>query len=159
MRFLNIFHRKRFKPEPKSLRIDGVSTKMTAKPDDAELAAQALLEHMSDGSSDKKDKRTKGKVEKPKDGTPEHYQQLSGKIKEAHAQEARDAQRYLAYTEQELKENPSMEQLIEIERGLYQHQDAADREGGELKSRWQHCLAQVIVLQTKDIPDTINDIS
>ena len=148
MRFLNIFHRKRFKPEPKSLRIDGVSTKMTAKPDDAELAAQALLEHMSDGSSDKKHKRTKGKVEKPKDGTPEHYQQLSGKIKEAHAQEARDAQRYLAYTEQELKENPSMEQLIEIERGLYQHQDAADREGGELKSRWQHCIAECILLQS-----------
>jgi hypothetical protein len=149
MRFLNIFHRKRFKPEPKSLRIDGVSTKMTAKPDDAELAAQALLEHMSDGSSDKKYKRTKAKVEKPKDGTPEHYQQLSGKIKEAHAQEARDAQRYLAYTEQELKENPSMEQLIEIERGLYQHQDAADREGGELKSRWQHCLADALVLRNK----------
>lgn len=149
MRFLNIFHRKRFKPEPKSLRIDGVSTKMTAKPDDAELAAQALLEHMSDGSPDKKHKRTKGKVEKPKDGTPEHYQQLSGKIKEAHAQEARDAQRYLAYTEQELKENPSMEQLIEIERGLYQHQDAADREGGELKSRWQHCIADALVLRNK----------
>lgn len=149
MRFLNIFHRKRFKPEPKSLRIDGVSTKMTAKPDDAELAAQALLEHMSDGSSDKKHKRTKGKVEKPKEGTPEHYQQLSGKIKEAHAQEARDALRYLAYTEQELKENPSMEQLIEIERGLYQHQDAADREGGELKSRWQHCIADALVLRNK----------
>ena len=133
----------------RTLRIDGVKApEMTAKPDDAELAAQALLEHMSDGSSDKKHKRTKGKVEKPKDGTPEHYQQLSGKIKEAHAQEARDAQRYLAYTEQELKENPSMEQLIEIERGLYQHQDAADREGGELKSRWQHCIAECILLQS-----------
>jgi hypothetical protein len=157
MRFLNIFHRKRFKPEPKSLRIDGVSTKMTPKPDDAELAAQALLEHMSDGSSDKKHKRTKGKVEKPKDGTPEHYQQLSGKIKEAHAQEARDAQRYLAYTEQELKEHPSMEQLIEIERGLYQHQDAADREGGELKSRWQHCLAQCTMLHQDIIAERAID--
>lgn len=157
MRFLNIFHRKRFKPEPKSLRIDGVSTKMTAKPDDAELAAQALLEHMGDGSSDKKHKRTKGKVEKPKEGTPEHYQQLSGKIKEAHAQEARDAMRYLAYTEQELKENPSMEQLIEIERGLYQHQDAADREGGELKSRWQHCLAQCTMLRQDIIAERAID--
>lgn len=148
MNLRNLLRVKRFKPEPKSLRIDGVSTKMTAKPDDAELAAQALLEHMSDGSSDKKHKRAKGKVEKSKEGTPEHYQQLSGKIKEAHAQEARDAQRYLAYTEQELKENPSMDQLIEIERGLYQHQDAADREGGELKSRWQHCIAECILLQS-----------
>jgi hypothetical protein len=148
MIFANIYRRKKMKDPVRTLRIDGVSTKMTAKPDDAELAAQALLEHMSDGSSDKKHKRTKGKVEKPKDGTPEHYQQLSGKIKEAHAQEARDAMRYLAYTEQELKEYPSMEQLIEIERCLYQHQDAADREGGELKSRWQHCIAECILLQS-----------
>ena len=117
-----------------------MSTKMTPQPDDAELAAQALLEHMSEP----KGKKPK-KAAQPKEGTPEHYQQLSGKIKEAHAQEARDAQRYLAYTEQELKENPSMEQLIEIERGLYQHQDAAEREGGELKKRWQHCLADVLV--------------
>jgi hypothetical protein len=148
MIFANIYRRKKMKDPVRTLRIDGVSTKMTPKPDDAELAAQALLEHMGDGSSDKKHKRTRAKVEKPKDGTPEHYQQLSGKIKEAHAQEARDAMRYLAYTEQELKENPSMEQLIEIERGLYQHQDAADREGGELKSRWQHCIAECILLQS-----------
>lgn len=142
MNFRNLFRVKRFKPEPRSLRIDGVSTKMTAQPDDAELAAQALLEHESHPK--KTEKKTKAK--QPKEDTPEYYQQMSSKIKAAHEQEARDAQRYLAYTEEELKENPSMDQLIEIERGLYQYQDAAEREGGELKKRWQHCLAEVTML-------------
>ena len=144
MQFRNLFRVKRFKPEPKSLRIDGVSTKITPKPDDAELAAQALLEHMIEPKGRKKEPKSK----QPKENTPEHYQQLSGKIKEAHSQEARDAQRYLAYTEQELQEHPTMEQLEEIERGLYQYQDAAEREGGELKARWQHCIAECILLQT-----------
>ena len=140
MQFRNLFRVKRFKPEPKSLRIDGVSTKMTPKPDDAELAAQALLEHMSEP----KGKKPK-KAAQPKEGTPEFYQQLSGKIKEAHAAEARSALRYLSYTEEELKENPTMDQLIEIEQGLYLLQDCAEREGGELMKRWQHCLADVLV--------------
>ena len=128
----------------RTLRIDGVKApEMTAKPDDAELAAQALLEHKS---QPKKAGEKKTKAKQPKEGTAEYYQQMSSKIKAAHEQEARDAQRYLAYTEQELKENPSMDQLIEIERGLYQYQDAAEREGGELKKRWQHCLAEVTML-------------
>ena len=122
-----------------------MSTKVTAKPDDAELAAQALLEHMSEP----KGKKPK-KAAQPKEGTPEHYQQLSGKIKEAHAQEARDAQRFLAYTEQELKQNPSMEQLIEIESGLYGLEETIKREQGELKKRWDKCLAQCMVLLLKD---------
>lgn len=128
----------------RTLRIDGVKApEITARPDDAELAAQALLEHKS---QPKKAGEKKAKAKQPKEGTPEYYQQMSSKIKAAHEQEARDAQRYLAYTEEELKENPSTDQLIEIERGLYQYQDAAEREGGELKKRWQHCLAQVTML-------------
>lgn len=128
----------------RTMRIDGVKVpKMTAKPDDAELAAQALLEHMSHPKKNEK------KSKQPKEGTAQYYQQMSDKIREAHAAEARNALRYLAYTEQELKENPSMEQLAEIERGLYQYQDAAEREGGELKSRWQHCIAECILLQSE----------
>lgn len=155
MNFSNIFRRKKMKDPVRTMRIDGVSTKMTPKPDDAELAAQALLEHLSEPKGRKKEPKAK----QPKEGTPEYYQQLSGKIKEAHAAEARSALRYLSYTEEELKENPTMDQLIEIEQGLYLLQDCAEREGGELKKRWQHCLAEVIVLQTKDIPDSIDDIS
>lgn len=152
----NIYRRKVMKDPVRTLRIDGVKAPvMTPKPDDAELAAQAVLEHMSEKGKKKKEVKTK----QPKDGTPEFYQQLSGKIKEAHSQEARDAMRYLSYTEEELRQQPTTEQLIEIERGLYQYQDAAEREDGELKARWQNCLAQVMVLQTKDIPDTIEDIA
>jgi len=154
MRFFNIFRRKSQK-SVRSLRIDGVSTKMTPHPDDAELAAQALLEHMSAPKG--RGKKPAGK--QPKEGSAAYYKQLRGKISEAHAAEARDAQRYLAYTEEELKENPGLEQLMEIEKGLYTIQDTIKREKGDLESRWQHCLAQVIVLQTKDIPDTIDDIS
>lgn len=144
MRLLNnLFRRKVMKDPVRTLRIDGVKApEMTAQPDDAELAAQALLEHKSEPKGHKK----KAKAKQPKEGTPEYYQQMSSKIKAAHEQEARDAQRYLAYTEEELKENPSTDQLIEIERGLYQYQDAAEREGGELKTRWQHCLAEVTML-------------
>ncbi len=140
MRFFNIFRRKSQK-SVRSLRIDGVSTKMTPRPDDAELAAQALLEHMSAP----KDRGKKPAGKQPKEGSAAYYKQLRGKISDAHAAEARDAQRYLAYTEEELKENPGLEQLIEIEQGLYRFQDCTEREGGELKTRWQHCLADVLV--------------
>lgn len=125
-----------------------MSTKMTARPDDAELAAQALLEHESHPKKTEK----KAKAKQPKEGTAEYYQQMSSKIKAAHEQEARDAQRYLAYTEQELKENPTPEQLAEIEKGLYQYQDTAEREKGELLTRWQHCIAECILLQQTE-PD------
>lgn len=129
----------------RTLRIDGVKAPvMTPKPDDAELAAQAVLEHMSE-----KGHKPEKKAKQAKEGTPEFYQQMSGKIKETHAQEARDAMRYLSYTEEELKQQPTTEQLIEIERGLYQYQDAAEREGGDLKKRWQHCLADVLVKRNK----------
>ena len=47
MRMFNIFRRKVFKPEPKSLRIDGTKTTLTPTPDDAELAATALLETLT----------------------------------------------------------------------------------------------------------------
>lgn len=141
MRFFNIFRRKSQK-SVRSLRIDGVSTKMTPRPDDAELAAQALLEHMSAP----KDRGKKPAGKQPKEGTAAYYKQLRGKISEAHAAEARDAQRYLSYTEEELKENPGLEQLIEIEQGLYGFMDCAERDGGEIKSRWQHCLAQCTMM-------------
>ena len=148
MNFSNIFRRKKMKDPVRTMRIDGVSTKMTPKPDDAELAAQALLEHLSEPKGRKKEPKAK----QPKEGTPEYYQQLSGKIKEAHTAEARSALRYLSYTEEELKENPTMDQLIEIEQGLYLLQDCAEREGGDLMKRWQHCIAECILLQ-KTVPD------
>jgi dTDP-4-amino-4,6-dideoxygalactose transaminase len=45
--------------------------------------------------------------------------------------------------------NHEPESIATLERGLYQHQDAIEREGGGLKQRWQKCLALVIVKQYK----------
>jgi hypothetical protein len=36
-----------------------------------------------------------------------------------------------------------------MEQGLYLLQDCAEREGGELMKRWQHCLADVLVKRNK----------
>lgn len=142
----------------RTMRIDGVSIKMTPKPDSAELAAQALLEHMIEPKSKR---RAKSAKEKTVDTTPSpaYYKQLGAKMREAHATEARNCMRYMAYIEEELQQCPSYEQLAEIERGLFQFRDCAEREGGALKSRWGHCLATVKVQQTKDIPDSVNDIT
>ena len=145
-----IFNRKVFRGrgqrEARPLRIEGVRTVMTPQPDDAELAAQALLESMSEP---KKGKRSRRAVE-PEKGTPEYYRRLSEKIRTSRAAEARRTMRYLAYCEEQLdapaiSHHPSA--IEDLERGLYLHQDIAEREGGELLRRWQHCLAEVIVRQ------------
>lgn len=167
MRIFNLFRRKVFKPEPKSLRIDGCKTVLTPKPDDAELAAQALLEtrlspdpSLGARGANSKAKNTVKKATAPslnKEGSEEsvrdasYYRQLSEKIRAAHEHDRRAAMRYVAYCEQELS-SPSINREGQgvglLERGLYQHQDAVEREGGNLKRRWQHCLAECIVRQT-----------
>lgn len=158
---INIFRRKP-KTEPMPLRIEGIApAPMTPEPDDAELAAQALLEHLS-GSELKADAvprpsegRGRGGVDKP--GTTAYYQNLAAKIKSAHQMEARLALRYVAYCEEMLSElstpgrggvaegRGEVEVLATLNHGLFRHQTAVDREGGELKRRWQHCLATVTV--------------
>ena len=180
MRWLNkIFRRKAFKPQPKQLRIDGVRTELTPQPDDAELAAQALLESRIYGD---KDQRKAAKKKKASDLRPQtsdqphdaaYYQQLSGRIKIAHEQERRSAMRYVAYVEQELKlihgsrlkvngsgnhepctMNHEPESIATLERGLYKHQDAVEREGGDLLRRWQKCLAVCLLLEIKTKTNT-----
>ena len=134
------------------LRIEGIgAAPMTPEPDDAELAAQALLEHLS-GSELKADAaprpsegRGRGGVDKP--GTTAYYQNLAAKIKLAHQMEARLALRYVAYCEEMLKEQPAPDTLGTLMQGLFKHQDAAEREGGELKRRWQHCVANIALAQ------------
>ena len=41
--------------------------------------------------------------------------------------------------------NHESESIATLERGLYKHQDAVEREGGELLRRWQKCLAETIL--------------
>lgn len=122
--------------EPKPLRIDGTTTSMTAEPDDAELAAMALLASLA-GS-----RLAAAEPQPAEKGTAAYFHSLAERVREGRAAEMKMAMRYVAYCEQELTNHS---QLTELERGLYRHLDIIDREGGELKRRWQRCLAEVIV--------------
>lgn len=122
--------------EPKPLRIEGTHTTMTAEPDDAEMAAMALLASLAG-----EELRVKSE-ELPEKGTAAYFHALADRVHEGRTAEVRMAMRYVAYCEQELLRNP---QLAELERGLYRHLDTVEREGGELKRRWQRCLAEVTV--------------
>lgn len=135
--------RKQFKPQPKQLRIDGVKATLTPTPDDAELAAQALLESRIYGD---KEPRRKSKTAKRDNNQPHdaaYYRNLSEKIKESHAADARSATRFVAYCEGQLKDQAS--DFAELEYGLFKWQDTVEREGGELLKRWQKCLAECIL--------------
>lgn len=147
-----IFNRKVFRGhgqrEPEQLRIEGVRTRMTPQPDAAELAAQALLESMADGSRTRRKKGSRGKDgAEPRQGTPEYYRQLSERIRAGRAAEARLTMRYLTYCEEQLAlpKELYVGQTGEMEQELYRRQAIAEREGGELLRRWQHCLAECIV--------------
>jgi len=67
--------------------------------------------------------------------------------------------RLLASVEEQLAEPTALYkgQWGDTERKLYRALDIAEREGGELHSRWQHCLANVIVRRMEEErqqPDT-----
>ena len=61
------------------------------------------------------------------------------------AAETRGVLRFLAYAEEKLLRSREEDALTEIERGLYDRMDIVDRDGGDLKKRWQHALAEVTV--------------
>lgn len=182
MDFFKIFRRKKQKDPVRSLRIDGAKTEMTAAPDDAELAAQALLESRIYGDRTQRRKATgkrgksnarispsereqprrdsgkdrrkktpagrndkKGDVEQARDVG--FYRRLAEKIQEERTQEALQTRRFLTYAEQQLSSPLFTGGVGDIEQELYRMQDIAEREGGELLRRWQHCLAECIVRQ------------
>jgi len=154
--FKRIFHRKRER-DVRPLRIEGVKTTRTATPDNQELAAQALMESLGSEKGVKGEKR-KGKSNQPAKGTPEYYRTLSTKIRESRAAEARLTMRYLAYCEEQLALPVPLYdgQIAEMEGELYKRQTVAEREGGELLRRWQHCLAEVIVRQMSAVSGTLS---
>lgn len=138
----------------RTLRIDGTKITLTPKPDDAELAAQALLESRIKRPTPGPSPKGRGVNRKHADGTPEYYQDLSEKIKAAHEQERRAAMRYVSYVEEQLSTPLSTQGGAgggSLERGLYQHQNAIEREGGELKKRWQKCLAELTVMEMESL--------
>lgn len=149
-----LFHHKNKKKEEeaKPLKIEGVSpAPMTPEPDSAEIAAQALLDRMAEIRTQED---TGG--EETTEGSSEYYHTLAKKIHCARKASNLRASRFLTFCEQELKkpdlpkEGDGSLGLLEAE--LYKRIDTIEREGGELKERWQRCLARVTV-RLMDIQD------
>ena len=161
------------------LRIEGVKpAPLTPEPDDAELAAQALLESMVERPPPNPSLVGRGRdtsaAEHSAAGhtTPRptregqgggsasaYYRALADRIRTARSAEARLVMRLLASVEEQLAEPTALYkgQWGDTEHKLYRAMDIAEREGGELHSRWQHCLANVIVRRMEEErqqPDT-----
>ena len=135
---------------------------MTMEADNAELAAQALLEVMLDKQkrsrkksdvSDKSETSEKsGESGKPNTlQTSEYYHQLSDRIRKAYASSRQRTLRFLCYCEQQLRNQDiplyGADSLNIMQAELYKRIDVIDREGGDIKARWQHCLAEVTLRQ------------
>lgn len=168
MKFRNLFNRKRKDTpqepatEPQTLAIEGIpQAPLTPEPDEAELAAQALLEMMAAIQHDRrhgKGARRNNDItaspdnEKEEAVTPRtasYYRHLARKMREAREATRLRVTRFLAFVEQELKK-PNLPtygdgSLGLLEAELYKRIDIVEREGGELKRRWQRCLALVTV--------------
>ena len=149
------------------LRIEGQEpAPLTPAPDDAELSAQALLEslvseELSAKASGKDERSVKSEEVSAEANTQPstlnsqlqrgatYYQKLSRRIRQVHEQERRMTMRYVAYCEKQTSgiKNNEAEMLSSMEKGLYSHLDTIERNGGELKRRWQHVLAEIIVRQ------------
>ena len=150
-RLKKIFHRKK-KDTTEPLRISGVGeAPLTPEPDDAELMTQALLDNLSKPrrhgrwSSFPFFRKKKSSEEK---GSAGYYRQLASRVKEDRLLAADSARRYVAYCEAHIND-ASIEASV-LSSGLFRHQDAVEREGGELYKRWQRCVAEVTVRQLCD---------
>ena len=141
------------------LRIEGVKpAPLTPEPDDAELAAQALLESMA---ATQPPKGGAVAAETPPSGGrgAAYYHALADRIRTARTAEARLTMRLLASVEEQLAEPTALYrgQWGDTERKLYRALDIAEREGGELHRRWQHCLANVLVRQMEEEREAMED--
>lgn len=164
----DIFRRNKQKePEiPQPLKIDGVGeAPITMEPDNAELAAQALLEVMIDKQKRRrkksdiyeasyKDGKSGESVESGKPNTLQtvtYYHELADRIRQAYASSRQRTLRFLCYCEQQLRNQDiplyGADSLNIMQAELYKRIDVVDREGGDIKARWQHCLAEVTLRQ------------
>lgn len=136
--------------EPVPLRIEGVKpAPLTPEPDDAELAAAALLELLvSSGKSQVSSKHAR-KSPEAKGATAAYYHALADRIRAARDDSRRRTLRFVAWAEGQLAlpslpvTGPGSLQLIERE--LLKRVDIIEQMGDRLKQRWQHCLAIVTV--------------
>ena len=172
MTLFNNPFRRREQPASQPLRIEGIpEAPFTAEPDDAELAAQAVLEMMArPATSPSRGWRGAAGALKPSSeeslplrggvGGSVYYRALASRIREAHTKAARQAARFIYNCELMLQNKhlplygSGSVQLLETE--LYKRIDVVEREGGELKTRWQHCIADVTVrlMEAIDPPQT-----
>ena len=169
-----LFRRKHTTPHPARegqgerlpLRIEGVKpAPLTPQPDDAELAAQALLESLAspeqnrnnDISDYRNNGKQDGKTAQPRDAA--YYHALADRIRTARTAEARLVMRLLASVEEQLAEPTALYkgQWGDTEHKLYRAMDIAEREGGELHRRWQHCLANVLVRRMEEEREAMED--
>jgi hypothetical protein len=152
----SLFHRKPRGNDPKAeaapqpLRIEGIpEAPFTAEPDNAELSAEALLELLAQQAQKGRKAAEQMVNGKSVNGKSDYYHQLADRIREAHAKAALQATRFIYNCELELQKphlplyGDGSVQMLETE--LYKRIDVVEREGGELKRRWQHCLAEVTV--------------
>lgn len=167
---INIFKRKKL-VSPMPLRIQGIEVApMTPEPDDAEKAAKAILEIMLAKNAKKKRGRLKPKgCKEGKDkkecadaNSVTYYQHLSEHIREAYRVTRQRALRFLCFCEQQLEDSKlpayghGSVALLEAE--LYKRLDIVEREGGDMKKRWQNCLAEVTLrLMNAPLPDDSED--
>jgi len=169
---------------PQPLRIEGVKpAPLTPEPDDAELAAQALLESMAERPTPNPSLRGRGRDTSAAEhstprpdrerlrvgdgtsgmgqggGSAAYYHALADRIRSARTAEARLTMRLLASVEEQLSEPTALYrgQWGDTERKLYHAIDIAEREGGELHRRWQHCLANVIVRRMEEEREEMED--
>lgn len=135
------------------LRIEGVKpAPLTPEPDDEELAAQALLESMANPHQASPRGGEKEASPSGDERGAAYYRRLADRIRTARTAEARLVMRLLASVEEQLAEPTSLYrgQWGDTERKLYRALDIAEREGGELHRRWQHCLANVLVRRMEE---------
>lgn len=132
------------------LRIEGIApAPMTPEPDEAELAVQALLEMMAARPKNGRNNDTTLSRNNEEGKTEAYYNALASRIRKANDAAVRRTMRFLTFCEQELEKQglpvSGDGSLRMLEAELYKRIDTVERVGGELKSRWQHCLADVTV--------------
>ena len=144
-------------PEPQPLQVEGIApAPITPDPDDAELAAQALLESLAEEVRKVRSKKShkSHKSQEPQEAhNPQkdsaYYHRLAEKIRLAQEAAILRATRFVAACEYKLKDKHlpfyGEGSLGMLEAELYKRLDIIERAEGDLKRRWQHCLAEVTV--------------
>lgn len=149
------------------LRVQGSGNiPITPEPDDAEIAAAALLEMMSlkrkkqDVVKYKSDSHVEEsddeKVFLSDENTSVYYHKIANNIRDARAASRQRTMRFLSFCEQELQKEEipltGDDSLRLLETELYKRFDTIEMVGGELKKRWQSCMAEVTIRIMQKMP-------